>query len=368
MFALFLSVILLGIAAIVYWLAGIILNLYGIPAKTWAMRGVRTGIGLFYAALCTRWRLAALIVIYLAALFAAADLAALLARRFWRGQRAPKLRQPLRRAYRTGLIPVLLLCLWFGYGWYNMGRIAKTEYTVTSDKLSGEYRIALITDTHYGTIQDPAILRAAVEEINALAPDIVLLGGDIVEEGTSKEAMEEVFRLFGSLDSTYGVYYIYGNHDRQLYTGAPAYTEAELAQAITANGIVILDDRAVDIGPDLVLAGREDAGRRTERLSSGQLLEGADRSRFIIVADHQPLEAEENAAQGVDLELSGHTHAGQLFPIGHINMLRGMRNYGLSRADGCTVIVSSGVAGWGFPIRTQGRCEYVVVTLRPGSP
>lgn len=277
----------------------------------------------------------------------------------------PKAPPPLAAGLSKRLLPVLALCLLLGYGRYNMGRIVKTEYTVLSDKLSGEYRIVLITDTHYGTIQDPAVLRAAAEEINALAPDIVILGGDIVEEDTSKEAMEEAFRTLGSLKSTYGVYYVYGNHDRQLYTDAPAYTENELAQAVTANGIVILDDRTVNIGRELVLAGREDVGRRQGRLPAQELLKGADRSRFLIVADHQPVGAEENAAQGVDLELSGHTHAGQLLPIGYINILRGMRNYGLSRADGCTVIVSSGVAGWGFPIRTQGRCEYAVITLRP---
>lgn len=365
MFALFLAAILLGIFICAYWVTGAALKPYGVPIKAWPVRGFRAAAALLYAALCTRWRLAGLIIIYLAALFAAAELTALLARRFWKIQRAPRLRRRLRRAYQSGLLPVLALCLLLGYGRYNMGRIVKTEYTVLSDKLSGEYRIVLITDTHYGTIQDPAVLRAAAEEINALAPDIVILGGDIVEEDTSKEAMEEAFRTLGSLKSTYGVYYVYGNHDRQLYTDAPAYTENELAQAVTANGIVILDDRTVNIGRELVLAGREDVGRRQGRLPAQELLKGADRSRFLIVADHQPVGAEENAAQGVDLELSGHTHAGQLLPIGYINILRGMRNYGLSRADGCTVIVSSGVAGWGFPIRTQRRCEYAVITLRP---
>lgn len=365
MFSLFLAGLLFGIAAGAWWVAGTILKLYGVRVRTWPIRVLRLGAGLLTAAVCMRWRTAGLIVIYLASLFAAAELAALLARRLWKNGRAPRLRRLLRRAYHSGLIPILSLCLLLGCGWYNMGRIVKTEYTLTSDKLSNEYRIVLITDTHYGTIQDPAILQAAVEEINALSPDVVLLGGDIVEEDTSKEAMEEAFRLLGSVDSTYGIYYIYGNHDRQLYTGAPAYTEDALAQAITANGIVILSDRTVNIGSELVLAGREDAARRQGRLSPGELLKEADRSRFLIVGDHQPLEAEENAAQGVDLELAGHTHAGQLFPIGYINMLRGMRNYGLSRAGGCTVIVSSGAAGWGFPIRTQGRCEYAVISLRP---
>lgn len=368
LYILFLAVLSFGIWACVYWVAGTIFKSHGLSTKKWAIRGLCIAIGALTVALCMRWRMTGLIVVYLTALFAIVELIALGTRHFWNNERAVKLRRVFRWAYRSCLIPILTLCLLLGYGYLNMRQIVKTEYTVVSDKLSDGYRIVLITDTHYGTIQDRAILQAAVQEIDALAPDIVLLGGDIVEEETSKEDMEEAFRVLGSLKSTYGIYYIYGNHDRQPYTSAPAYTDGELAEAITANEIVILNDRIVDIGQDLVLAGREDAGRRQGRLSSEELLKGADRSRFLIVADHQPLEAEENAAQGADLELSGHTHAGQLLPIGHINTLHGMRNYGLSQEGGCTVIVSSGAAGWGFPIRTQGRCEYVVISLRPDAP
>ncbi len=94
------------------------------------------------------------------------------------------------------------------------------------------------------------------------------------------------------------------------------------------------------------------------------MLKDIDRSRFIIVADHQPVGAEENAAAGVDLELSGHTHAGQIFPIGYFTEVSGGMNYGEYQEGDCRVIVSSGTTGWGFPIRTQGKCEYVVVHLR----
>ena len=97
------------------------------------------------------------------------------------------------------------------------------------------------------------------------------------------------------------------------------------------------------------------------------LLLGAERERFLLVADHQPVDVEENASEGVDLLLSGHTHAGQIFPVGYLIDLSGGMRYGLYRKGACRVIVSSGEAGWGFPIRTQGKCEYVVVHLRPGS-
>ncbi len=82
------------------------------------------------------------------------------------------------------------------------------------------------------------------------------------------------------------------------------------------------------------------------------------------MADHQPIESEENDAQGVDLQLSGHTHAGQIWPTGVLSELLGALNYGQYRTGGCDVIVSSGIAGWAYAMRTGEHCEYVVVDLK----
>ena len=82
------------------------------------------------------------------------------------------------------------------------------------------------------------------------------------------------------------------------------------------------------------------------------------------MADHQPIEAKENSGQGVDLLLSGHTHGGQIWPTGILSELMGTLNYGAYKQDGCTVIVSSGTAGWAYSIRTGAHCEYVVVDLK----
>lgn len=247
-----------------------------------------------------------------------------------------------------------------------MGRIVRTEYRVGTEKeLDEAYRLVLITDTHYGTIQDKELLREKADEISGEEPDLVVLAGDIVEEGTSKEDMEEVFQVLGGIRSRYGVYYVYGNHDRQPYTERPAYADGELAGAIRKNGITILEDGAVELGDDLLLAGRADAawGNVSGRAAPEEILKGADKERFVIMADHQPVETAENAAAGVDLLLSGHTHAGQMWPIGVFSELFGTLNYGEYQEGDCRVIVSSGFTGWGYPFRTEEHCEYVVVEL-----
>ena len=267
--------------------------------------------------------------------------------------------------YSSRLLPILLTAVVMSYGVRNMNHIIRTEYKLLYAKLSRDYKIAMIADTHYGTIQDGKLLEEKVSEINAQKPDLVVLAGDIVEEGTSNEEMREVFATLGRLKSTYGTYFIFGNHDPQNYTQDPSYTVKELIQVIKANGITVLQDQWVEIGDDLVLVGRKDAGWNKSglRLSSNDLLALVDQKRYIIMADHQPLDTEENSRLGVDLQLSGHTHAGQIFPIGVINTLRGDLNYGDYQIDGLTAIVTSGFTGWGYSFRTQEHCEYVMVDL-----
>ena len=268
-------------------------------------------------------------------------------------------------AYSSRLLPILLTAVIMAYGIHNMNHVIRTDYQLHSAKLSRDYKIALIADTHYGTIQDGKLLKDKVAEINAQKPDLVVLAGDIVEEGTSNEAMHEVFEILGNLRSTYGTFYIFGNHDPQNYTEDPSFTVKELVKVIRSNGITVLQDQWKELGQDLVLAGRKDAGwnNSDKRLSSVELLDDLDKGRYVIVADHQPLESRENAMQGADLQLSGHTHAGQIFPIGVINTLRGDLNYGDFQFDGLTTIVTSGFTGWGYSFRTQKHCEYVMVDL-----
>lgn len=110
-----------------------------------------------------------------------------------------------------------------------------------------DYRIALITDTHYGTIQDTELLDKTVEELNQEKLDIVILGGDIVEEDTSKEEMQQAFQVLGGIETSKGIYYVYGNHDRQPYADHRSYTDEELITAIEENHVTLVRSHAKDI-------------------------------------------------------------------------------------------------------------------------
>ena len=105
-----------------------------------------------------------------------------------------------------------------------------------------------------------------------------------------------------------------------------------------------------------------------ELISAGEDA-AVDQERYYIVADHQPRDMDENASAGYDLMLSGHTHAGQMWPVGLFTTLfdRGTVNYGQKSFGDMELIVSSGMAGWGYPLRTGKHSEFVVVNIAGGS-
>lgn len=276
--------------------------------------------------------------------------------------------RPASRFVHPAVCALLLagLSLW---GAYNINSPIAAGYVCRTDKnIRPEgYRILLITDTHYGTIQRPGVLESKLDAMNRFGPDLVILGGDIVEEGTDRQEMEAAFAALGRLKSRFGTYYIYGNHDRQNYSSAPAYTREELKTAIEANGIRILQDEALLINEDLLLAGREDAAwsGNGNRLSTREILSGFDGNYLTVLCDHQPIGWQENAEAGVDLQLSGHTHAGQIWPVGQLLDLFGSLSHGHYLRSGMDIYVSSGFAGWGYPLRTSARSEYVILDILP---
>lgn len=362
----FFAVIVLAVLCYMDWQVRRVFSFYGAGRKKWYVACFRVVLFFGFGMLIVLWPPGIVVILHFAGVFVAANLIEVIRKRINRHRQAEKSGRFWGFLCRGGILQVLAVFLMLGYGYYNVGHIDRTEYIIETDKISSDYRIVFISDTHYGTVQNPAVLQGLMAEVGALEPDFIVLGGDIVEGGTSKESMEEVFCMMGDLDSRYGIYYVYGNHDRQGDRERRSYTDQELEQAVTDNGIVILKDEYAEIGEDLVLAGRDDAGYYKERecLPAEEILEGADRERYIIMLDHQPVETAANGEAGADLQLSGHTHAGQAFPAGLFMRVTGMPCYGEYQENGCKLIVSSGASVGVFPIRTEKHCEYVVIELK----
>ena len=273
--------------------------------------------------------------------------------------------------HKKGLLAIIIFTIIILGSVYGMNHIELTEYNLTTDKIDNKsYSILFISDVHYGTVQNTQLVKDSILKMNNLKPDIVLLGGDIVDERTTKDSMQEIFEELGKINSTYGTYYIFGNHDRQPYTsdyenGNRTFTDSDLNQSIEKNRIKILNDDKITINNDFVLVGRSDAEWEDSinRTDVNEILNESDLSKYIVVLDHQPVEYEENAQEGVDLQLSGHTHGGQVFPYGMIYDLSGRLNYGEYEIKDMKQIVSSGLTGWGWPMRNEAQCEYVLINI-----
>ena len=143
------------------------------------------------------------------------------------------------------IITCLLTIIFTVYNVVNMQTIKADFHTIGSSKLKQAYRLAFFADLHYGSSQSQKTVDDALADIVRQAPDYLLLVGDITDENTTKEEMEYIYQKIGSLNIP--TYFIYGNHDRQERSiekyESRNYTEKELEDAITGNGITILYER-----------------------------------------------------------------------------------------------------------------------------
>ena len=272
-----------------------------------------------------------------------------------------------RRLQKCYILPLLATIITISYGYWNMHHVVQTDYTITTQKAIREdgYRVALLADIHFGVSIDIESMKKVCEKIENQKPDMIILCGDMVDENTTYEEMEQLFQALGTIKSTYGTFFVYGNHDRQNYSSYRTFSEQDIAEHLSKNGITLLQDDKLQITNDLMLVGREDAsaGYRTPL---ADLYHDIDKEDFILTLDHQPLEYKINQELGTDLLLSGHTHAGQFFPVNLIMEVIpfGDAVYGATERESFSAFVTAGMAGWNFPIKTSAPAEYVIIDIK----
>ena len=300
-------------------------------------------------------------LLHLAAFWMLADLACFF---------AAKIRKKPLRGDWAGAAALVLCILWLAGGWVADHHVWTTRYTFETDKVDREYRIVQISDAHIGATFDAAGFLKHVETVNALGPDLVVVTGDFVDDDTSRADMLGACAALARISAPYGVYFVYGNHDKGYYAeSSRGWTGAELRAALLDAGVRILEDEAADAGERLTVVGRKDRSQeqRGGRQSAEALLAPLDRGRFLLLLDHQPHDYDAEAAAGADLVLSGHTHGGQFIPIRRVGEWIGENalRYGHERRGNTDFIVSSGISNWTFRFKTGCVSEIVLVTLVP---
>lgn len=271
-----------------------------------------------------------------------------------------------RRVLRvsTPLVVVAALLV-TAYGVVAATRPGVRTTTVSSPAVPAAYdglRVVLLTDLHVGAVHDASWTRRVVDLVMAQDPDLVLIGGDLVDG--HPDEMADYLAPLADLDAPLGVEAVIGNHE--LITGAAdARRWIEVYEGL---GVDVLANESVSPAPGLTVAGVHDAtGTDDLAPDPDRALAGVDPDDLVLLLAHEPHQvADLPPGSGVDLALSGHTHGGQLWPVHLLARLTDPVLTGLGDVDGVPTLVSRGVGTSGPPVRVLAPPQVDVVVLRRG--
>ncbi len=261
------------------------------------------------------------------------------------------------------LVVVVLVTILLTIGTYNALVPRTSEYNVSIDKKAEnikDLKCVMISDVHLGDSIGRNRLHKAVEVINGLEADIVVFAGDLIDNDIKPIEEEHMLDELKSIKSKYGVYAILGNHE---YYGKATDKITEL---IENSGVTVLRDEYVKIQDSFYLVGREDSSSSIngyDRKALASVLSGVDKNLPVLLLDHQPTNLNEPRTEGIDLQLSGHTHAGQFFPINLITSALFEEDFGHLKDDKFNLIVSCGYGTWGPAIRLGSQSEVLNINI-----
>lgn len=264
-----------------------------------------------------------------------------------------------------GTAVVLLLAGTLVFGVWRARTPVITPYEVTIPKVAGarkELKVVVASDMHLGLMNGISRVEELVRVVNAQDPDLVLLAGDIMDDQLAPFVEQNLAAELGKLKSRLGTYAVLGNHDARG-AALPTYRQ-ELERA----GIQLLEDAWVKVDGSFYLVGRKDAGYSRggagTRMELADIMKGVDFSLPILLMDHQPNRLGDAEAAGVDLQVSGHTHQGQMFPYNFITDSMYEVDWGYLQKGKTHVVVSLGFGTWGPPIRIGNKPEVVSISVR----
>lgn len=278
----------------------------------------------------------------------------------------------------NGTICIAVIISLTAYGIINAHNIQTTSYDVSVEKECGDIsslNIILVADLHLGYNIGEWHMGKMVENINRLNPDIVCIAGDIFDnEYDAIPSPDKTAATLAQIRSRYGVYACYGNHDidEKILAGFTFHkkgkkmSDPRMDQFLNKAQITLLKDETALIDDRFYLSGRADYERPgrdiTTRMTPEELTAGLDLSKPVIVIDHEPREMDALSSAGVDLDLCGHTHDGQMFPGNLTINLLWDNPYGYKAYGNMQQVVTSGVGVFGPYMRVGTKSEIVQIT------
>ncbi|MGD0341448.1 MAG: metallophosphoesterase [Bacteroidales bacterium] len=237
------------------------------------------------------------------------------------------------------------------------------EYNITINKPvdgTNKLRVAAVSDIHLGSIIRKRSITKLSVMLKEMHPDVIFLLGDIVDGELGPVLRDDLLKYFKSPETADGLYAITGNHE---FIGGAKRT----IPYIESKGIRNLKDEVVILPGGIQVVGRIDRDSRRfygkERMPLEELMKGIDHSRPIILLDHQPYHLDETEKYGIDLQLSGHTHNGQMWPLNYLTRRIYELSYGYLKKGNSQIIVSSGFGLWGPRVRLGSRSEVLLINI-----
>lgn len=265
----------------------------------------------------------------------------------------------LRFNYAFYVSLILTLSL-LGYGYLHYihpkTKVINTVINKPLGQATGQsLRIVAISDIHLGYATNRKRLEGYVQMINEQHPDLILIGGDLIDNSIVPVREAHMEEELNKLKAPLGIYMVPGNHEYHSNIKA-------CAEFIRKTSICLLRDSIVTLPNGLQLLGRDDR-QNHNRKSLPELAQDLDPDKPVILLDHQPYELEITAANGIDLQFSGHTHRGQVWPLSLITDRLFELSYGYRKMGNSQIYVSSGLSLWGPPFRIGTDSELVVFNI-----
>ncbi len=265
---------------------------------------------------------------------------------------------PSRAARFAAVDVIFIVAMLVLFGFINAHMIRVRTIVIPVEKQAGHRKtlnIVMASDIHLSSIIGSRRIGRIVEKINSLSPEIVLLPGDIVDGDLNPVIHQNLGESLRKIKAPLGVFAVTGNHE---YIGGVE----RACEYISDHGVRILRDSTVFVDSSFYIVGREDRSSRKRR-SLKELMENVDKNYPVVLMDHQPFHLEEAEANGVDLQLSGHTHHGQMWPFNYITDMVYELAYGYLVKGKTHIYVSSGVGTWAPPSGSQTDPEIVNIRM-----
>ena len=246
-----------------------------------------------------------------------------------------------------------------GYGHYHYNNPNTQEINIVINKFFNKpdrpLRVVGISDVHLGYETNKERLADYVRRINALEPDLILIAGDLIDHNLTPVKAQRMQDELSQLKAPLGVFMVPGNHDYFAHID-------EVADFLKRTPVTLLRDSVVTLSNGLQIVGRDDR-RNRDRAEVSDLVQQTDSSKPILLLDHQPYDLDKAVAAGVDLQLSGHTHHGQVWPLNYLTDYLFELSYGYEKRGDTHFYVSSGLSLWGPPYRIGTDSEMVLFLI-----